>query len=385
MSKNNVKKHWYTRWWAIVLFIFLVLYFLGSFEESDSNLQSEIQENYDTIPNYGEKVVIEQPPKTDRTSFQKTISEEESLEGYEIGKFSRDYEWEYGGYTYGLTFNLYPKVYEVFKDRERTRDYDLFASDYYSKEFIKTITEGLSDYAKENDLTDSEIPYFIISFVQDLPYTPDDVTTGFDEYPRFPYETIYDDGGDCEDTSILASAMLHELGYGVALLQFPEHMAVGVKCTPSYRQSYYTYQGIDFCYLETTGKNWEVGEVPPNVNSAKAIVKPLIERPALKIDFTSEYEYNWKDVYVNVEVNVKNLGSEKANNTKIYVALQTLDEGKVWDQIESDEIQIEPEGAYEYSVTNLHSPTGRPFRIYVRAYGDNVLSDEAVSNWIYWE
>ena len=372
MSKNNIKKPLYTKWWIIVLVIFMILYFLGSFWEGDSN-------------NYEKKGVIEQSLKTDRTNFQNTISEEESLKEYEVGKFSRDYEWEYGGYTYGLTFNLYPKVYEMFKDRERTRDYDLFASDYYSKEFIKTITESLRDYAKENDLTDEEIPYFIISFVQDLPYTSDDVTTGFDEYPRFPYETIFDDGGDCEDTSILASAMLNELGYGVVLLEFPEHMAVGVKCEPSAGQSYYTYQGIDFCYLETTGENWEVGKVPPNVKSAKATFHSIVERPALNIDFTSSYEYNQIDVYVNVEVIVKNLGSQKAENTKIYVALQTSDESKVWDSIESEYLQIEPEGIYEYSVTNLHSPTGEPFRIYVRAFGDNVISDESLSNWIYWE
>ncbi|NQU34066.1 MAG: hypothetical protein HQ521_12595 [Bacteroidetes bacterium] len=384
MSNKKNKKPWYDGWWAIILFIFIGLYFLGSLDNSDSNYQTDT-----SYEDYQDSSVqeIKEPINTDRTKFSEISSkpENEILEDYNVGKFSRDYEWEYDGYTYGLTFNLYPKVYEVFQERERTRDYDLFASDYYSKEFIKTITEGLRDYAKENDLPDEEIPYFIISFVQNLPYTSDDVTTGFDEYPRFPYETIYDDGGDCEDTSILASAMLTELGYGVALLQFPGHMAVGVKCDASSGQSYYSYQGIDFCYLETTGRNWEVGDVPSNIKSASAIVKPIYERPALDIDFTSSYEYNSIEVYVDVEVNVKNLGSKKAENTKIYVALQTSNENKVWDSIESEYLQIEPESSYEYSVTNLHSPAGQRFRIYVRAFGDNVISDESVSNWIYLE
>jgi hypothetical protein len=384
MLNKKDKKLWYSSWWAIILFIFVGLYFLASLDNTDSNYQPDIP-----YEDYQDSIIqeIKEPINTDRTKFSEISSESENeiLEDYDVGKFSRDYEWGYGGYTYGLTFNLYPKVYEVFQERDRTRDYDLFASDYYSKEFIKTITERLRDYAKENDLSDEEIPYFIISFVQNLPYTSDDVTTGFDEYPRFPYETIYDDGGDCEDTSILASAMLTELDYGVALLQFSEHMAVGVKCDISAGQSYYSYQGVNFCYLETTGKNWEVGDVPPNVKSASAIVKPIYERPALKINFTSSYEYNSIDVYVDVEVNVKNLGSKKAENTKIYVALQTSNENKVWDSIESKYLQIEPEGSYKYSVTNLHSPAGQRFRIYVRAFGDNVISDESVSNWIYWE
>lgn len=364
--------------WAgflIVVGIFTLTPEISTPNESINNSSVEPNDN---------PVVVQQPKQEEKNLTKEITSENETLE-YQLGKFTRDFEWDYEGYTYQITLTLYPEVYNMFKQRERTRDYDLFASDYYSKEYIKTITDGLSDYGKANGLSDVEIPYFIISFVQSLPYTSDDVTTGFDEYPRFPYETFYDAGGDCEDTSILASAMLNELGYGVALLEFPEHMAVGVKCSPSAGQSYYTYSGIDYCYLETTGENWEIGEVPSNVDSSKAIIKPLIERPALQIEFTSRYEYNWKDVYTDVDVEVKNLGSETAKNTKIYVALQTTDTSKVWAQIQSDALEIKPEGTYSYKVTNLHCSTGQPFRVYVRAWGDNVVSDESVSDWIYWE
>ncbi|MHA1703925.1 MAG: hypothetical protein ACTSWK_16850 [Promethearchaeota archaeon] len=382
MSGKIKNKSWYTKWWAILLFIFLGLYFLGSYDNDQYNDFSYLENN--EYQNLSVQKTV-QPEEDNTYSKNITLEEDEVLEDYEIGKFSRSYEWDYGMYTYDLTLTLYPEVYKVFEERERIRDYDLFASDSYSKPFIKSITNILKDYAIENGLSEEEVPYFIISFVQDLPYTSDDFTTGFDEYPRFPYETIYDNGGDCEDTSILASSMLKELGYGVVLLDFPGHIAVGVKCTPSSGQSYYTYQGVDFCYLETTGENWNVGEVPPNVKSAKATIHPIVERPVLDIHFTSDYEYDARDVYVNVSVEVKNLGSEKAENTKIYVALQTSDESKVWDSIESESIEIEPEGAYEYSVTNLHSPTGQNFRIYVRAFGDNVISDEAISEWISWE
>lgn len=373
MPKKKQKKQKYKKLGAIVLFIFAGLYLLGSFDYQINNPNN-------SSPN-------EKLADLDKLQFEQITSEpeEDTLDNYEVGRFSRDYQWKYDGNNYGLTFNLYPEVSEFFQDRERTRDYDLFASDYYSKEFIKSITEGLRNYAKESGLKEQEIPYFIISFVQNLPYTSDEVTTGFDEYPRFPYETIFDDGGDCEDTSILASSMLHELGYGVVLLEFPGHMAVGIRCNPSTGQSYYTYQGIDFCYLETTGKNWEIGKVSPNIESSKAIIHQIIERPALDIRFESNYKYDARDVYVNVDILIKNLGSEKAENTKIYVALQTLDENKVWDSIESEYLEIEPEGTYKYSVTNLHSQTGQTFRIYVRAFGDNVISDESVSNWIYWK
>lgn len=385
MKKIKGKKSWYKRWWAVVLFVLVGLYIIGSLGEQTPTNESNQNINNPSIVSSDNQVIVQQPTLEGQNLTKEIVSIEKTQEEYQAGKFTRDFKWDYKGDAYQITLNLYPEVYKIFKQRERTRDYDLFASDFYSKEYIKAITEGLKDYGKKNGLSDDEIPYFIVSFVQSLPYTSDDVTTGFDEYPRFPYETFYDDGGDCEDTSILASSMLKELGYGVVLLEFPGHMAVGVKCTPSSEQSYYVYQGTDFCYLETTGENWNVGEVPPNIKSEKATIFPLIERPALDVHFLSNYKYNSRDVYTNVNVSVKNLGSETAENTKIYVAIQTIDESKVWDQIQSGSLEIEPEGTYSYKVTNLHSPTGQPFRIYVRAIGDNVVSDESISDWIYWE
>ena len=127
------------------------------------------------------------------------------------GGITRDFAWRYGGQTYQVALDLHAATYEGFRHRERTRDYDLFASDYHSKPFIEKITRKLAEHGTASGLSKAQIPYLIVSFVQNLPYTSDDVTTGYDEYPRYPYETLYDNGGDCEDTSILASAMLHEL------------------------------------------------------------------------------------------------------------------------------------------------------------------------------
>jgi hypothetical protein len=67
-----------------------------------------------------------------------------------------------------------------------------------------------------------------------LEYTSDLVTEGYDEYPRYPIETLVDKGGDCEDTAILAASIIRGMGYGVVLLVFPKtadspgHCAVGV-------------------------------------------------------------------------------------------------------------------------------------------------------------
>jgi hypothetical protein len=303
----------------------------------------------------------------------------------ELGKtFQKKFTWNYGGNEWYLTMNFDDGIYNLYKSRSHSRDYDLFASDPYDDELIKSIADSLKKAGENNGLADLEIPYLAISFVQALPYTSDKVTTGFDEYPRFPYETLYDGGGDCEDTSILASAILQEMGYGVVLIELPSHMAVGVKCSSDIPGYSYDFNGQRYCYLETTGKNWPVGELPDEYKGLKAKIIPVYARPALDVDFTYNYRYNYRDVYVDVDITVKNLGSETAKNTKIYVALQTSDTSRVWSQIESQYIQIKPESSYTYNVKNLHAPTGSNFRVHVRAYGDNVISDEAVSNWVTW-
>jgi hypothetical protein len=261
----------------------------------------------------------------------------------------------------------------------------LFASDYYSRPFIQKLTNSLNEYGIQSGLTEDEIPYFIITFVQSLPYTSDEVTTGFDDYPRFPYETFYDNGGDCEDTSILASSMLYELGYGVVMLRYPTHMAVGIKCNPSAGQTYYSYENSTFCYLETTGENWDVGKMPEEHKGEKATILKIAEKPSLEIKFHYTYTYNSQDVYTDIKINVTNLGSETTENTKIYAALQTEDETKVWDSITSESFNLDPEEYYKYKVENLHSPTGQKFRVYVRAYGDNVESKKSYGGWIYWK
>ena len=52
---------------------------------------------------------------------------------------------------------------------------------------------------------------FILSFVGSIPYVldPDD---NFD-HPKHPIETLWDNGGDCEDSSALYASIMESLGY----------------------------------------------------------------------------------------------------------------------------------------------------------------------------
>ncbi|MGC9104605.1 MAG: transglutaminase-like domain-containing protein [Candidatus Methanodesulfokora sp.] len=113
---------------------------------------------------------------------------------------------------------------------------------------------------------------FTIAFIQSLPYVPDDVSASADEYPKYPAETLITNGGDCEDTSILAAALLRKMGYKVALIFLPyeEHAAVGV--AGPFSGSYYEVDGVKYFYLETTGEGFRIGQIPSDITDTRAYV-----------------------------------------------------------------------------------------------------------------
>lgn len=350
-------------------------------EDPEYEVRQVVTEEGGDLTTWSQSGDVEFIPMEGEESIEKEITEYiNDSQGFE-----RKFNWTYGGYRWSLTLPFNEETYYIYTERTRQREYDLFASDPYDDELISGIAESIVRVGKEKNLDNNTIPRVAVSFVQSLPYTSDNVTSGFDEYPRFPYETLYENGGDCEDTSILGAAILQEMGYGVMLIELPNHMALGIKCTPDVPGTHFLYRDDRYCYLETTGENWDVGVMPELYRGKKASLIPVHKRAVLDVRFSAAYEYDWRDVYVNVSVSVKNIGSDIARDTKVYVALQTSDTDKVWDHVQSEPLQIQSEGAYNFSVSNLHTFYGQPFRIYVRAWGENVISDEATSDWVTWE
>jgi hypothetical protein len=151
------------------------------------------------------------------------------------GTISRTYLWDYEGRCWQLTLPLDDKLYETDKSRTRNRDYDLFASDQYDDWLIKETADSLLSLSKANGLEEKQIPGLCISFVQSLNYTSDLESTGYEQYPRFPDETLYDNGGDCEDTAILSVAILKKMGYDAVLLELPEQPLGAAHARPACR------------------------------------------------------------------------------------------------------------------------------------------------------
>ena len=115
----------------------------------------------------------------------------------------------------------------------------------------------------------------IIHFVQnDIEYLSD---TDERDYAKFPYETLYDRGGDCEDKSILMCSLLNKVGYNVCMIVFSDHVGVGVAMDNDIENGYYYKgnNGVKYYYLETTAPGWNIGDLPKDyINESARLIYP---------------------------------------------------------------------------------------------------------------
>jgi hypothetical protein len=288
----------------------------------------------------------------------------------------KDFAWEYGGETYALSLYIPQGLYDYYSNRTRvpTEDYSVYVTHPHDDDYLSTIIAEFDGIAAEEGYGETEVVSLVVAFVQSLPYTTDDVTTDFDEYPRYPIETLVDGGGDCEDSSILTSALLDGMGYDCVLINPPGHVGVGVALDHS--GTYWPYEGVDYYYVETTGEGWEIGELPEDYQGQGANVYPILPVPIVTIEWTGS-KVNHR---VTLVIDVQNVGTGEAENIKVFFAHEG-EEGEIWDPVESSFFDLSV-GEEKAVALETDEPQGVRTRIVVRvldAYG--VIMEESHSVW----
>lgn len=194
--------------------------------------------------------------------------------------YNREYEWDFMGSSWTYTTEIHQSDYDYFAGKPRVADYDEYVLNPHDDDWMENLAGLFLEEAVKKGWDESYYIPFALSFVQGMPYTSDSITTGYDNYPRYPVETIVDEGGDCEDTSILLASIVREMGYGVALLLLKEdeHMAVGVQIPQAliwegdYPLTYYTSGSSNYFYCETTGEGWGIGEMPGELDGTTVTI-----------------------------------------------------------------------------------------------------------------
>lgn len=290
---------------------------------------------------------------------------------------TRTYTWSYDNREWTVTLAIPASLYDYYRglQRPQTDNYSVYVTHPLDDDYLKTVIEKFNMIAALKGYTEAQKVNLVISFIQSLPYTLDTVTTAYDEYPRYPLETLVDEGGDCEDTSILTASLLTLMNYNTVMLRLPNHMAVGVELLNAYG-TYYTYNGINYYYLETTGENWKIGEIPDEYKSLSATIIEIKPIPIL----IHAWDAKRFLFTMTLTVNVKNIGTATAYG---YLVKAGFDAGNdQWVNVESSPVfDLAP--SYETTITlKLTVPKNRYTRVIVEIVApDGYYTDISYSDW----
>lgn len=190
--------------------------------------------------------------------------------------YYKQFEWDYNGDHWEWNLTIPKNLYDTYKAvpvssrvKNGPEGYGFLTTtnDYY----LQMLAEKLNETSTKQGYNSFDEVSFILAFVQSLLYTSDNVTSGYDEYPRFPIETLVDDGGDCEDTSILFATLTLLLDYGTVYINPPNHYAVGILGN-DIPGSYWTYNNKTYYYSETTGNGFKIGQIPDEFKNKSAYI-----------------------------------------------------------------------------------------------------------------
>jgi hypothetical protein len=188
----------------------------------------------------------------------------------------KKFTWTYKGVKYDLSLNLDQAVYAYYSTQPKSYAYSgalpqNWEEDYYGMflknssddQTISTLATDLQSLGKKHNLNDDQIVDLTLAFVQSIEYDDAKAQNILDKTGKetmlYPYETLYTQKGVCSDKSLLAVAILRQLGYGAAIFTYEQdnHMAIGIQCP----QGYSTY-GSGYCYAETTAMGNKIGIIP---------------------------------------------------------------------------------------------------------------------------
>jgi len=192
---------------------------------------------------------------------------------------SKKFTWKYNNQSYTLSTDLSsvlyqaystsPKVFTYYTGQEpqdiREAFYGLFLKVKAEDGQTNGVLSMLRRQAADLNLSADQSVAYALSFIQYIPYDHAKIDAG-NNNPYYPFETLYLQRGVCADKTFLAVLWLRTLGYGAAILDFPDsnHSAAGIACPVADSVS-----GSGYCYIETTNY-FPIGVVPPAITNGQA-------------------------------------------------------------------------------------------------------------------
>jgi hypothetical protein len=382
---------------GVILIVWFVVFFVlpDIFSPSEPDDVPSIISTTTTIPTYqNTSVSTTTPPSVKLTKTTSVLTSSSSAipnisvlsakdnpQSTEL--IEREYKWDYAGSEWTWNMQIPQALYDYYKGlpRSPTGNYSIYVTHPLDDSIFDKLVVSIKNNAQKEGFTEFQTLSFAIAFVQNLPYTSDLVTTGYDNYPRYPIETLVDNGGDCEDTAILAASLIRSLGYGTVLIVFPGtvespgHCAVGVKGGEGLYGTYWELKGDKYYYIETTATGWKIGQIPDKYKEASAKLYPMIPVPVLTHDWVTKAD----GTNVELKVTINNLGSAVAKDVYVYAGFDAGN-GKCWNHKESDLFDVDVNGSV-VATLYLTPPSGVHTRWLVQIVYGGYAVDQSYSKW----
>ncbi|MBO4357572.1 MAG: InlB B-repeat-containing protein [Candidatus Methanomethylophilaceae archaeon] len=226
-------------------------------QDESGKTNTQIQYINDEIPYVVEMIEVE---GTKTTSYRYDLT---GINDQSKTEIPRNYTWTYKGTEYNISLKISFSDFvnhrtDTIKRSQGSNSHDLQFVTVNNK-YVKEIAQKIVDLTTSNPAINSDADRIgmALAFTQYILYKEDVKSVGSNEYWKFPIETLMDEEGDCEDTSILFCALTKAMGYDCCMIIYPGHMAAGVnnsECTGNH----YVFNGKNYYYCETTAI-WAVG------------------------------------------------------------------------------------------------------------------------------
>jgi hypothetical protein len=241
----------------------------------------------------------------------------------------RTLQWQYGGYIFTNDFTFSYSSYNYYKGLSKTQPKENYATEHSNHPYLLQIAKVLDEDAKALGYTGFKLAEYLTAFVQQaIPYKSDPYNNGWD-YPKYPIETLVEQGGDCEDKAALLVALLKAFGFDAVMISLPGHIAAAVSCGNC--NGYYNHNGKKYAFIETTEKGWGIGVVPPSYQYTGANILETANVPQFKREDVlalngnnrnPDLPYNWTSTpKVNYNGNVNTVSTVGTSNSTSTVTI----------------------------------------------------------------
>jgi len=200
---------------------------------------------------------------------------------------TKTYNWRYLGNQYTISIDISNEKYQWYKNREVNRTPQSIGS-FAMASFVTThdlvisqLADQLQSLALDQGFNTIESGNFILRFVQyAVDYSDDNDTKGCVEYWRYPVETLMEETGDCEDSTLLYASLMDNLGYDTVLLFYiinedVGHLATGVHIDEIIDGVTIEYEDQLYYYCETTSAGFNIGEKPSEIITEPEEIIPI--------------------------------------------------------------------------------------------------------------